>query len=78
MQFQSDILNQKVVVSDIEEISALGSVFMAGLAFGFWKDLEDISTLRKSGKTFEPKIVREEITELYNGWKRAVAKSLLK
>ncbi len=78
MQFQSDILNQKVVVSDIEENSALGSVFMAGLAFGFWKDLEDISTLRKSGKTFEPKIVRGEITELYNGWKRAVAKSLLK
>jgi len=78
MQFQSDILNREVVVSDIEEISALGSTFMAGLATGFWQDLVEIKALRKAGKTFLPEMKKEKITELYSGWKKAVERTRMK
>ncbi|MFW6259922.1 MAG: glycerol kinase GlpK, partial [Tangfeifania sp.] len=56
MQFQSDILKENVERSAIEEISALGAAFMAGLAFGFWKDLDELKTLRKSDKLFQPEM----------------------
>jgi len=78
MQFQSDILNREVVCSDIEEISALGATFLAGLATGFWKDLEEIKALRKEGITFLPEMENEKITELYSGWKKAVERTRLK
>jgi glycerol kinase len=78
MQFQSDMLNRKVVVSDIEEISALGSAFMAGLATGFWESLEEIKTLRKAGKVYQPGMEKEKITELYAGWKKAVERTRFK
>ena len=78
MQFQADMLNRKAIVSEIEEISALGSTFMAGLAFGFWKDMEEIKALRKPGKSFLPKMKKEKVTELYAGWKKAVARTRLK
>ena len=78
MQFQSDILNREVVCSDIEEISAQGATFLAGLATGFWKDLEEISSLRKAGKTFQPKMKKETIEQLYAGWKKAVERTRLK
>jgi glycerol kinase len=78
MQFQSDILNREVVCSDIEEISALGATFLAGLATGFWQDLEEIKALRKAGKTFQPEMIEEKIDELYSGWKKAVERTRLK
>ncbi len=77
MQFQSDMLNREIVCSDIEEISALGATFLAGLATGFWKDLEVIKTLRKKGKTFQPEMKKENATEIYNGWKKAVERTRL-
>jgi len=77
MQFQSDMLRKEVVRSNIEEISALGSAFMAGLAVGFWKDLEEIKALRKVDKTFNPSMASEEIEKLYSGWKIAVKRSRL-
>lgn len=77
MQFQSDILNREVVCSDIEEISALGATFLAGLATGFWKNLEEISSLRKVGKTFHPKMEEGKINELNKGWKKAVERARL-
>jgi glycerol kinase len=54
MQFQADILPGTVDRSDIEEISALGSAFLAGLGTGFWKDREEIEQLRKSDRIFIP------------------------
>jgi glycerol kinase len=77
MQFQSDMLRKEVVRSNIEEISALGSAFMAGLAVGFWSDLEEIKALRKVDKTFNPGMASEEIEKLYSGWKLAVKRSRL-
>jgi len=77
MQFQSDMLREEVVRSNIEEVSALGSAFMAGLACGFWKDLGEINALRKVDKTFIPEMPSEEIENLYDGWKLAVKRSRL-
>jgi len=75
MQFQSDMLQGKVERANIEEVSALGAAFLAGLAVGFWKDLDEIKALRKSDKTFQPKMEKEKVEELYKGWKKAVAKA---
>lgn len=77
MQFQSDILNREVVCSDIEEISALGATFLAGLATGFWKNLDEISSLRKAGKVYHPKMEKETIDQLDSGWKKAVERTRL-
>jgi len=77
MQFQSDILRKEVIRSNIEEISALGSAFMAGLACGFWKDLSEISSLRKADKTYIPAMSSDEINNLYSGWQLAVKRSRL-
>lgn len=77
MHFQSDMLKKEVVRSNIEEISALGSAFMAGLAVGLWKDLDEINALRKVDKTFIPGMPSEEIEKLYDGWKLAVKRARL-
>ena len=77
MQFQADMLRKEVVRSNIEEISAMGSAFMAGLACGFWKDLDEIKLLRKVDKTFTPEMPPDEIEKLYKGWKLAVKRARL-
>jgi len=78
MQFQADVLQGKVERANIEEISALGSAFLAGLATGFWSTLEEIENLRKTEKIFSPAMAGEETSSLYKGWKSAVAKSRLR
>ena len=75
MQFQCDMLRKDVVRSNIEEVSALGSAFMAGLACGFWKDLDEIKALRKVDKSFAPDMASDEIEKLYSGWKLAVKRA---
>ncbi len=77
MQFQSDMLGRNVVRSTIEELSALGSAFMAGLATGFWHDLEEIKALYSSDRTFSCKMNTEENEMLYDGWKKAVERTRL-
>lgn len=77
MQFQSDLLQQDVSPSEIEEASALGSAYMAGLAFGFWKNPEELVQLRVIGKSFQAKQNKTEVDELVSGWKKAVARARL-
>jgi glycerol kinase len=77
MQFQCDMLRKEVVRSNIEEISALGAAFMAGLACGLWKDLDEIKALRKIDKTFKPAMPANEVERLYSGWKMAVRRARL-
>jgi glycerol kinase len=72
MQFQSDMLCKEVVRSNIEEISGLGTAFMAGLAVGLWENQEEIESLRKTDKTFKPAMPENEVERLYSGWKMAV------
>ncbi len=74
MQFQADILRKPVVRAGIEEISALGSAFMAGLATGLWKDIKEIGQLRVVDQTYTARMPAEQAEEYYYGWKMAVKK----
>lgn len=77
MQFQAGILGREVNRSSMEEISALGVTLMAGLATGFWKDIQAIEALRKAGKIFHPAMKKQEIEKLFSGWKKAVERARL-
>ncbi|MGR3764364.1 glycerol kinase GlpK [Rossellomorea sp. NS-SX7] len=72
MQFQSDILNVPVERPVINETTALGAAYLAGLAVGYWKDRQEISKQWKKDTDFEPKMSEESREELYGGWKKAV------
>lgn len=76
MQFQSDILNCKVVRPIITETTALGAAYLAGLAVGYWKNISDIQKQWQKDKEFSPQIKDDKRTELVNGWKRAVKASI--
>ena len=71
MQFQANLLNCKVVRPHITEVTALGAAYLAGLATGFWSNIEEIRSQWKINKTF---ITTEGIdnTERIKGWNRAV------
>ncbi len=77
MQFQADILERTIVRTSIEEISALGSAYMAGLATGFWSSMEEISALRLADRSFEPAMETVRVDQLYTGWKAAVRRTQL-
>ena len=72
MQFQADIVNTAVERPEIQETTALGAAYLAGLAVGFWDDKEDIRESWKLETEFEPKMEDEQRTKLYKGWKKAV------
>lgn len=71
MQFQSDILGVDVVRPQVTEVTAIGAAYLAGLATGFWKDVEEIRKQWKIDRAFKPTAgFRKD--ELIKGWKRAV------
>ena len=72
MQFQSDILNTKVIRPTITETTALGAAYLAGLAVGYWSSMEEIQQQWQVNKIFEPVIAEKERIELASGWKRAI------
>ena len=72
MQFQSDILNTKVIRPKITETTALGAAYLAGLAVGYWKNMDDISNQWQVEKTFEPQMQSPQKNELIKGWQRAI------
>ena len=76
MQFQSDILNTKVVRPKITETTALGAAYLAGLAVGYWKNVEDIQQQWQVDKSFSPAMDNAKRNELVNGWQRAVKASI--
>ncbi|HEC2158126.1 glycerol kinase [Staphylococcus delphini] len=72
MQFQSDLLNIEVERPEINETTALGAAYLAGIATGFWKDKFEIQRHWKLEKSFEPEMDQKESNRLYKGWKKAV------
>ena len=72
MQFQSDIINIDIIRQDISEITALGAAFISGLSSGFFRDTEELKTLKKSYDTFRPQIDIDSRNRLYHGWKVAI------
>ena len=72
MQFQADMLGTKVERPVIQETTALGAAYLAGLAVGFWKDYDDISKNWQLEQVFKPKMKKADSVKLYKGWKLAV------
>ena len=72
MQFQSDILNTTVVRPVITETTALGATYLAGLAVGYWENIEDIQNQWQIDKTFSPSMEELERTKLSKEWQRSV------
>ncbi|KMJ58028.1 glycerol kinase [Bacillus sp. LL01] len=72
MQFQSDMLRVGVERPFVNETTALGAAYLAGLAVGYWKDQEEIASQWQKGETFAPKMTEEDQKELYEGWEKAV------
>ncbi|MGN7409045.1 glycerol kinase GlpK [Sporosarcina sp. SAFN-010] len=72
MQFQSDLLNVPVERPSINETTALGAAYLAGLAVGFWKDCSEIAAHWSLDRPFEPTMEQEERDQLYSGWQKAV------
>lgn len=76
MQFQSDILDVPVERTKINETTALGSAYLAGLAVGFWNDRSEIARNWQVARTFEPEMNEELRAALYTGWKKAVSAAI--
>jgi glycerol kinase len=75
MQFQSDVLAKPVVRPVIKETTALGAAYAAGLAVGFFKNLNDLHANWSVDKTWKPKMEDKKRNETYRLWKKAVTKS---
>ena len=76
MQFQSDILDCRVIRPRITETTASGAAYLAGLAVGYWKNIGEIQSQWQPDKTFKPKMENEKRAELLKGWQRAVNASI--
>ena len=75
MQFQADVLGVSVVRPKVVETTALGAAYAAGLAVGFWNDLEDLSSNWRIDKTWQPHMTEGRREQLYAGWLKAVERS---
>ncbi|AEK72675.1 glycerol kinase [Thermococcus sp. 4557] len=76
MEFQADILNRRVVRPVVKETTALGAAYLAGLAVDYWESLEEIRSLWKAERVFEPTMDEETRGRLYRGWKEAVKRAM--
>ena len=75
MQFQSDILNTEIFKPVVNETTALGAAYLAGLAVNFWKSLDEIKSLRKCDAVYKPDFSEEKREKLISQWKKAVGRS---
>ncbi|MED5053021.1 glycerol kinase GlpK [Anoxybacillus rupiensis] len=72
MQFQSDMLGVPVERPVVNETTALGAAYLAGLAIGYWKDQDEIAQQWNIDRTFTPTMGEEARSACYAGWKKAV------
>ena len=75
MQFQADIMDCAIRRPMIRETTALGAAYLAGLATGVWKDLEDIKAQWTLDKVYRPEMKEEERARLLAGWNKAVSRA---
>ena len=75
MQFQADILNVPVVKPRVAETTALGAAYAAGLALGFWNNLDELSINWGKDKEWLPNMTEETRASLYLKWKKAVTRT---
>lgn len=76
MQFQANLLGINVVRPKITETTALGAAYLAGLAVGFWKNIDELKKQWQVERTFEPVKDSPEIEEAKKGWADAIQRTL--
>jgi len=76
MQFQADILDVPVVRPAVNETTALGAAYGAGLAEGFWSDLDELRDRWRESRRWNPRMSASERENLYAGWRKAVQRTL--
>ncbi|MBI4909092.1 MAG: glycerol kinase GlpK [Acidobacteria bacterium] len=74
MQFQADILGKRIVRPADIETTALGAAYLAGLATGVWKSLEEVESFWRMDEAFAPRMPADHRERLWQGWKTAVRK----
>ncbi len=72
MQFQADLLQASVIRPEITETTALGAAYLAGLATGYWKNIDELSKQWQIDRTFVPVMPHHRTESLIRGWKRAI------
>lgn len=72
MQFQADVLQVKVVRPEVTEVTAIGAAYLAGLAIGFWGDIDEIQQQWKIDRNFDAEI-KPEMERQIKGWNKAVS-----
>jgi glycerol kinase len=75
LQFQADILNREVVRPVVQETTALGAAYAAGLAVGFYGSVQELRGKWKSDRVWRPEMAQADRDRLYRGWKKAVSRS---
>ena len=75
MQFQADVFNFNVVRPQLLETTALGAAYLAGLAVGFWRNLEDLNDQWKVDRLFKPEMDKTTSQGIIHNWHRAVSRS---
>jgi glycerol kinase len=76
MQFQADLLDVPVIRPKIAETTALGAAYAAGLAVGFWSDLDELTAKWAEDKRWDPQMPDQDRERYYRNWQKAVTKSL--
>ena len=75
MQLQSDVLDKHIIRPKVTETTALGAAYLAGLAVGYWSDLNDVKKNWLIDKKFSPGQSKEKQQQYFKNWKRAVERS---
>src|SRR5512137_1100224 len=75
MQFQSDVLGVPVIRPTVAETTALGAAYAAGLAVGYWKEVEDLRANWGKDHEWDPQMATKQRDTLYKGWKKAVIRT---
>ena len=76
LEFLADILGQKVYRPECIETTSLGAAYLAGMATGYWKSMDDIRDNWQIDRIFEPSMEEEKRRTLLEGWHKAVGKAL--
>ncbi len=75
MQMQADTMGVAVIRPLITETTALGAAYAAGLAVGFWKNIEELASQWKESRRWLPKSMEADRTSGYLGWKKAIERT---
>jgi glycerol kinase len=75
-QLQSDIIQTEIARPEVDETTALGSAYAAGLAVGYWDTINELRSNWQVDRSFEPEMEAEDADAMYDRWDDAVERSL--